>query len=63
MTPVADLVGANRIISAKGIANPLGDNSLEPADEKKIRRELIELALESLQEELTQKKIYAIAVG
>jgi glycine reductase len=58
MTPVASLVGANRIIPGNGIVQPTGDASLEPAEEQKMRRTIIETALESLQEEIKEQKLY-----
>ena len=58
MTPVASLVGANRIVPGNGIVQPAGDASLEPAEEQKMRRTIIETALESLQEEIKEQKLY-----
>jgi len=62
MTPVASLVGANRIIPGNGIVQPTGDASLEPKDEKVLRRNIVEIALESVQEDLKEQKLYPRAV-
>ena len=45
MTPVAVMVGANRIVSAAGIIHPLGSADLSPDDEKALRRRIVEQAL------------------
>ncbi len=60
MTSVAELIGANRIITGKGITNPVGDTGLEGDFEKEVKREVIELALGSLQEKLDDTRIYSI---
>ena len=36
MTPVAVMVGANRIVQAAGIIHPLGSADLSPADERRL---------------------------
>jgi betaine reductase len=46
------MVGANRVIPGIGICNPLGDANLSPEDEKVLRRQLVEQALEALQTEV-----------
>ena len=42
MTPVALMVGANRIVPAAGIIHPLGSADLSPEDEKTLRRRIVE---------------------
>ena len=45
MTPVAVMVGANRIVPAAGIIHPLGNAELSPEDEKAARARWKELGL------------------
>ena len=52
MTPVSVMVGANRIIPAAGIIHPMGNADLPPAEEKQLRRRIIERALAALQAEV-----------
>ena len=47
MTPVAVMVGANRIVPAAGIIHPLGNADLGPEEEKALRRRIVEQALDS----------------
>src|SRR5207244_3108822 len=46
MTPVAVMVGANRIVPAAGIIHPLGSADLSADDEKALRRRIVEQALQ-----------------
>ena len=48
MTPVAEAVGSNRIIRGHGIVYPLGDAELSPAEERELRRQIVQQALEAL---------------
>ena len=48
MTPVAVMVGANRIVSAAGIIHPLGSADLSPDEEKALRRRIVEQALRDI---------------
>jgi betaine reductase len=47
--PVAKMVGANRLVLGNGIVHVVGDASLCADDEKKLRRQLVEKALDALQ--------------
>jgi glycine reductase len=49
--PVAKMVGANRTVLGNGIVHVVGDASLSAADEKKLRRQLVEQALDALSED------------
>ena len=51
VTPVAKMVGPNRIILGNGIVHVLGDADLPPGEEKALRRRLVEQALEALESE------------
>ena len=48
MTPVAEMVGSNRVVSGHGIVHPTGDASRTPAEERAIRRAVLERALAML---------------
>jgi glycine reductase len=46
--PVAKMVGANRTVLGNGIVHVVGDAGLSPEQEKQLRRQLVEKALEQL---------------
>ena len=50
MTPVAEMVGANRVVTGNGITHPLGDAERTPEEERGIRRTILERALQVLGE-------------
>ncbi|MBF8266702.1 MAG: selenoprotein glycine/betaine/sarcosine/D-proline reductase family [Dehalococcoidia bacterium] len=52
VTPVARMVGSNRVIQGHGIVHPLGDADLPPEEEKELRRQLVQQALEALKREV-----------
>ena len=56
MTPVALMVGSNRVIPGSGIVHPVGDGDLNTEAEKTLRWSIIEMALEALQTELYEQK-------
>jgi betaine reductase len=58
MTPVAVMVGANRIVPAAGIIHPLGNAELSPADEKLLRRRIVEKALHALETEVVRPTVF-----
>jgi len=58
MTPVAVMVGANRIVPAAGIIHPLGNADLSPVDEKALRRRIVEKALHALQTEVVRPTVF-----
>jgi hypothetical protein len=43
------MVGSNRVVLGAGIVHVTGDAKLPPADEKELRRKLVQQALEALQ--------------
>ena len=59
MTPIALMVGSNRVIPGSGIIHPLGNVDLNPEAEKALRRAIVEKALEALQTELTEQKLFS----
>jgi betaine reductase len=48
MTPVAEMVGSNRVVPGNGIVHPLGDATRTAAEERAIRRSILERALQLL---------------
>jgi betaine reductase len=58
MTPVAVMVGANRVVPAAGIIHPLGNAEMSPEDEKALRRRIVERALQALQTEVIGPTVF-----
>ena len=58
MTPVAVMVGANRIVPAAGIIHPLGGVDLSPDEERALRRRIVERALQALQTEVVGPTVF-----
>ena len=59
MYPVAEQVGASRIVKAVAIPHPCGDPSL-PADlDQKLRREIIATALQALEQKVENSTVFA----
>ena len=58
MTPVAIMIGSNRIIRGNGIIHPLGDVNLSTDAEKKLRRKIVEKAIEALQTDLKEQHVF-----
>jgi glycine reductase len=58
MTPVAVMVGANRIVPAAGIIHPLGNAELSADDEHALRRRIVEQALKALATEVAQPTVF-----
>jgi len=53
------MVGSNRVITGSGIVHPVGDDDLDPVTEKRLRRAIVEIALEALQTELKEQELFA----
>ena len=58
VTPISLTVGANRIVPAVAIPHPLGNPALDPADEKKLRRKIVEKALAALCTEVDDQTVF-----
>ena len=58
VTPISLTVGANRIVPAVAIPHPLGNPALDAADEKKLRRKLVEKALKALCTEVEDQTVF-----
>lgn len=46
------MVGVNRIVQGQAVTSPLGDPALTKEEEKDLRREYVEKALELLQKDV-----------
>ncbi len=58
VVPISITVGANRIVPTVAIPHPLGNPKLSLEDEKKLRRKLVEKALEALQTEVSGQHVF-----
>ncbi len=58
VVPISLTVGANRIVPAVAIPHPLGNPALLPAEEKKLRRKIVEKALTALQTEIQEQTVF-----
>lgn len=58
VVPISLTVGANRIVPTVAIPYPLGNPTLDPADEKELRRKLVRKALRALQTEVTEQTVF-----
>ena len=58
VTPISMTVGANRIVPTIAIPHPLGDPSLDPDEEKALRRGLVEKAINALETEVDDQTIF-----
>ena len=58
VVPISLTVGANRIIPTVAIPHPLGNPSMDPAEEKTLRRKLVEKALKALQTEVDGQTVF-----
>lgn len=58
IVPISKTVGANRIVPAVAIPHPLGNPNLTQAEEKKMRRRLIEKALKALETEIEKQTVF-----
>ena len=58
ITSVAQTLGSNRIIPAPRVGIPMGDRDLDPKAEKAVRRAIVEGALEALQTEIKEQKLF-----
>ena len=58
VTPISMTVGANRIVPTVAIPHPFGNPALSAAEEKALRRELVEKTLKALTIEVTEQTIF-----
>jgi len=60
VTPISLTVGANRIVPAIAIPYPLGNPNMTMAEEKVIRRKIVETSLAALATEISEQTIFAV---
>ncbi len=60
MTPVAQRVGASRIVTGGRIPHPASDPSRPPDAERAFRRNLLRVALRALQTPVTEPTVFAV---
>jgi len=60
VTPISLTVGANRIVPTIAIPHPLGNPKLSIEQEKQIRRNILNTALEALATEVSGQTIFEV---
>ncbi len=60
IVPISQSVGANRIVPTVAIPHPLGNPSLTPEEEFKLREEIVETGLKALQTEVTEQTVFPV---
>ena len=63
MYPVAEQVGASRIVKAVAIPHPCGDPSLPPELDAKLRREIVATALKALEAKVETSTVFTPEIG
>ncbi len=58
MTPIALMIGSNRIIPGAGIMHPVGNAELEPSEEKRLPRAIVQHALAALEAGIQGQQIF-----
>lgn len=58
IVPISKTVGANRIVPAVAIPHPLGDPDMEPAEERALRRAIVERALAALETKIESQTVF-----
>jgi glycine reductase len=58
IVPLAESIGPNRIVPGRAITHPLGDPTRSRAEEKALRRGLVQRALEALQTDIQVQTVF-----
>ncbi len=58
MFPLAEQVGASRIVKGVKIPHPCGDPSLPSEVDEKLRKSIVETALNALEEEIEESTVF-----
>lgn len=58
VVPISQTVGANRIVPAVAIPHPLGNPQIDPKEEKRLRRQIVEKALRALTTEIREQAVF-----
>jgi glycine/betaine/sarcosine/D-proline reductase family selenoprotein B len=60
MTPVAQRVGASRIVTGGRIPHPASDPTRPPEAERAFRRNLVRVALRALESPVTEPTVFTV---
>lgn len=60
MSPLAQSIGANRIVRGKAVPHPFGNPDLTPDEERALRRRIVERALEALGSAVAQPTVFEV---
>lgn len=63
MYPLAEQVGASRIVKAVKIPHPCGDPTLPPELDAQVRRVIVETALKAIQTEVSRTTVFFPALA
>ena len=58
MFPLAEQVGASRIVKGVKIPHPCGDPGLPPEVDEKLRKSIVETALKALEEDVEESTVF-----
>lgn len=58
--PVSQMMGVTRVLRGMSVTNLLGDARMKPEEEKELRRRYVLRALEVLQTEAGEKKLFTL---
>lgn len=58
VTPISQTVGANRIVPAIAIPHPLGNPSLDKAEEYTLRTNIVDKALKALTTDVSEQTVF-----
>lgn len=58
ITTISQSVGANRIVPTIAIPHPVGNPKVSPSEERALREELVQKALEALATEINEQTIF-----
>ena len=58
IVPISKTVGSNRIVPTVAIPHPFGDPEESPAEEKRLRKKLVEKALQALATRIERQTVF-----
>jgi glycine/betaine/sarcosine/D-proline reductase family selenoprotein B len=62
LVSIAKSVGANRIVPTVSVPCPLGDSSMSPEDQWKLRKHRVGVALDALATEVEETTIFEVRI-
>lgn len=60
LSPLAQSVGANRIVQGRAVDHPFGEPDMAPDDEQELRRRIVESSLAALGTEVGEPTIFLV---